>query len=141
MNMEIRELKYEDFQDYVDLLSQLTVVGEVSEEKFREFVEEQGSKQKTLVLEIDGKIRGCLTILIETKIARSHSKVMHIEDVVTHSDWRGKGISRKLIDKSKEIAKELGCYKIILNCSEENLGFYEHLGFTKKEFGMDFRNF
>jgi glucosamine-phosphate N-acetyltransferase len=138
--MEIRELKESDFIDYIDLLKQLTQIGETSEEKFKQFVSEQDHRQRTLVLEIDGKIRGCLTILIETKIARSHSKVMHIEDVVTHSDWRGKGISRKLIDRAKEISKELGCYKIILNCSDENLAFYQHLGFEKKENGMDFRN-
>lgn len=138
--MIIRELQESDFLDYINLLSQLTQVGETSEEKFKQFVSEQDHRQKTLVLEIDGKIRGCLTILIETKVARSHSKVMHIEDVITDQEWRGKGISRKLIDKAKEISREVGCYKVILNCSEENLGFYQHLGFTKKEFGMDFRN-
>jgi glucosamine-phosphate N-acetyltransferase len=138
--MIIRELQESDFLDYINLLGQLTQVGETSEEKFKQFVSEQDHRQRTLVLEIDGKIRGCLTILIETKVARSHSKVMHIEDVVTHSDWRGKGISRKLIDRAKEISKELGCYKIILNCSEENTKFYQHLGFTQKEYGMDFRN-
>jgi glucosamine-phosphate N-acetyltransferase len=139
--MTIRELKVEDFSDYINLLSQLTQVGETSEEKFKQFVSDQDDRQKTLVLEIDGRIRGCLTILVETKIARSHSKVMHIEDVITDQEWRGRGISRKLIDRAKEISKEVGCYKVILNCSEENLGFYQHLGFTKKEFGMDFRNF
>lgn len=138
--MIIRELKENDFIDYIDLLSQLTQVGETSVEKFKQFVSEQDHRQKTLVLEIDGKIRGCLTILIENKVARSHSKVMHIEDVVTHTEWRGKGISRKLIDRAKEISKEVGCYKVILNCSEENLGFYKHLGFIQKEYGMDFRN-
>lgn len=33
-------------------------------------------------------------------------------------------------------AKEVGCYKVILDCSEDNVNFYQKCGFTKKEVQM-----
>ena len=32
--------------------------------------------------------------------------------------------------------QEAGCYKVILDCSEENVPFYEKCGLTKKEVQM-----
>jgi hypothetical protein len=37
-------------------------------------------------------------------------------------------------------AVELGCYKTILNTSEENAGFYSKLGFNKEQFQFTFRH-
>jgi len=37
-----------------------------------------------------------------------------------------------LIDK----AKSQGCYKVILDCSEENTKFYESVGYSRKSVGM-----
>lgn len=135
----LRNLKVEDFSDYLKLISQLTQVGEVTEKQFVEFVNSQNDNFSVLVYQLDDKIVGCVTYLIEQKIQRSYSCVMHIEDVVTDKDYRGRGISKTLLDKSKEIAKEKNCYKIILDCSLDNIPFYEKIGFCKKEFQMVYR--
>lgn len=135
----LRNLKVEDFSDYLKLISQLTQVGEVTEKQFVEFVNSQNDNFSVLVYQLDDKIVGCVTYLIEQKIQRSYSCVMHIEDVVTDKDYRGRGISKTLLDKSKEIAKEKNCYKIILDCSLDNIPFYEKIGFSKKEFQMVYR--
>ncbi len=34
------------------------------------------------------------------------------------------------------ICKGQGCYKVILDCSEKNEGFYAKLGFQRKELQM-----
>lgn len=34
------------------------------------------------------------------------------------------------------MAKEIGCYKVILDCSEGNVGFYERCGLVRKEVQM-----
>lgn len=34
------------------------------------------------------------------------------------------------------LAQELGCYKVILDCSEDNVPFYEKCGLTRKEVQM-----
>ena len=62
--------------------------------------------------------------------------VGHIEDIVSHKDYRGQNLGLIIIDTLKHIGKGQGCYKIILDCSEKNVGFYEKCGFTKKEVEM-----
>jgi len=47
-----------------------------------------------------------------------------------------RGIGSMLIERLKELAIERGCYKTILNCSEENIGFYKKCGFYQKEVQM-----
>jgi glucosamine-phosphate N-acetyltransferase len=36
----------------------------------------------------------------------------------------------------KELAVEKGCYKVILDCSDSNVSFYEKCGFSKTEIMM-----
>jgi glucosamine-phosphate N-acetyltransferase len=136
---QVRNLIVSDYSDYLNLISQLTTVGDVSKENFRKFVLSQNSHHKTLIWEIDSKAVACLTILVEQKIAHSFSKVMHIEDVVVDEMHRGKKLSRKLVEHAIEIGHQMGCYKIILNCSNDNIPFYEHLGFKKAENQMVWR--
>ena len=136
----LRYLQEEDNNDYIKLIGQLTSIGKVSQSQFTEFVNNQTDKHRTIVYEFEGKIIGCLTYLIEQKIAHSYSCVMHIEDVVIDKEFRGRGLSRVLIDKAIEISKNTNCYKVILNCSKENVNFYKHLGFAQNEYQMVFRN-
>jgi len=82
------------------------------------------------------KIVALGTILIELKFIHEASSVGHIEDIVVHDSMRGKNMGRLIIEQLKELGKQAGCYKIILNCAERNIGFYEKLGFTKKEVEM-----
>ena len=81
----------------------------------------------------DENIIGSATILIETKIIHNFGKVAHIEDVIVDNNYRGKGLGKMLINKCINYAKDHDCYKIILNCSDKNIPFYEKCGFSKKE--------
>ena len=60
----------------------------------------------------------------------------HIEDIVTHTDYRGLNLGKLVIETLKYIGKQVGCYKIILDCSEKNIPFYKKCGFSQKEFEM-----
>jgi glucosamine-phosphate N-acetyltransferase len=75
-------------------------------------------------------IIGTVTVLIEDKIIHNFGKVGHIEDVVVDESMRGFGLGKKLIEIAIEECKE--CYKIILNCNNENKKFYEKCGFKLK---------
>ena len=46
---------------------------------------------------------------------------------------------KKIIEQLIEISKEKNCYKIILNTQEENISYYEKLGFIKKQLQMEIR--
>ena len=76
------------------------------------------------------------TLLIEHKLIRNYGKVGHIEDIVVHKKTRGTGLGKKLIEKLTEESKKQGCYKCILDCSEENVPFYEKCSYVKKGIQM-----
>jgi glucosamine-phosphate N-acetyltransferase len=78
-------------------------------------------------------IVGSVTIFIETKLIHNFGKVAHIEDVIVDNTCRGKGLGKILVRKCIDYARIHDCYKIILNCSDENIPFYEKCGFSKKE--------
>lgn len=43
---------------------------------------------------------------------------------------------QRIIEELKYIGKQTGCYKIILDCSQKNVPFYEKCGFSVKELQM-----
>lgn len=77
-------------------------------------------------------IIGTATLLIEQKFIHNGGRVGHIEDVATRAGFEGIGVGKKIIQKLIETSKELQCYKIILDCDDKVIGFYEKLGFKKK---------
>lgn len=63
-----------------------------------------------------------------------------LEDVYVEESSRGKGVGTTLVKKAVELARELGCYKIIATSRfgrEEVHRWYEKLGF--KLYGYEFR--
>lgn len=75
-------------------------------------------------------------MLIERKFLRGCGLCGHVEDVVVDERARGKRLGVKLLEAAVEAAKAAGCYKIILDCSEANVAFYEKCGLTRKEVQM-----
>lgn len=120
--MEIRQSNPSDIIQLITLLSQLTEVGNPRNIPDHVF-------ENIYVAIMNDKIIGCATILIEDKIIHDGSKVGHIEDVVVHHNYRKSGIGKLLIDNCVKIAKQRGCYKVILDCDEHNVKFYEKCGF------------
>lgn len=117
-----------DFSEITSLLEQLTTVGEITQDKISDNIYSNIYVAYTIV---NGEeiIVGCSTLLIEDKIIHRGGKVGHIEDVVVNQKYRVKGIRKLLIDHCVEIAKREGCYKVILDCDEDNVRFYEKCGF------------
>ena len=84
-----------------------------------------------IIAEIKGKIVGSITLLIEPKFIHQGGLVGHIEDVVINKNFQNKKIGEKIIKQVLEIAKNRGCYKTILDCSDKVKPFYEKLGFKQ----------
>jgi glucosamine-phosphate N-acetyltransferase len=130
------------YLEYCELLNQLTTVdiNSFTEADFKRQLEIicNNPNHKIIVAKVNGNIIGSATILMEPKIIHGLSKVAHIEDVVVNRNNRGEGIGSLLIEHAIKIAKENGCYKIILDCSNENVGFYQKIGFSQKQVQMSY---
>jgi glucosamine-phosphate N-acetyltransferase len=90
------------------------------------------------VAELNGKIVGSTTLLIEQKFIHEGGFVGHIEDVVVNKEFEGRGIGMKLVLSLLDVAKEKKCYKTILNCEDKLIPFYEKIGFKQKSIEMRF---
>jgi len=134
----LRVLQKTDYKDYIELLSQLTEVGDITEEDFILKFNEIKSNffHKIYVIVENDKVIGTGTLLIEPKFIHQCKNVGHIEDIVVHKDYRGKKYGKKILESLLSVAETYNCYKVILNCKESNIGFYEKCGFEKKEVEM-----
>lgn len=78
------------------------------------------------------------TVFIEPKIIHDFGLVGHIEDIVVHPHYQGHGVGSKLVEKLLQYGEDMGCYKCILDCSEDKIPFYEKCKFTKKDTQMSY---
>tara|TARA_Y100001951_G_scaffold91629_1_gene85781 strand:+ start:64 stop:501 length:438 start_codon:yes stop_codon:yes gene_type:complete len=131
----IREINEDDLNDeYFNLLSQLSGVNNGHDwERLMSSYIDMKPDIMTFV-KIDYSIRrkriiGSATVFIENKFLHCGSRVGHIEDVVVDKGCRIKGVGKSLIEACLRFAKDKGCYKTILDCSEHNIPFYEKCGF------------
>ena len=137
--MEFRKLKDSDYYlGYLILLVQLTSVEQVTFQEFKRQLELINSNPNhfIFVLEQDDKIVASGTLLIEPKFIHSLGKVGHIEDIVVDKDYRHQKLGKKLISHLTETAFKAGCYKVILDCNENLVPFYESCGYTQKQTQM-----
>ena len=127
--MIIRDIKHDDFPSCLKLLKQLTIVGQPTKNIFDKI--NNNNNYNIYISEINNKIIGMATILIEQKIIHSGGKVGHIEDVVVDKNYRGQNVGQKLIERCVVKGKNEKCYKIILDCDEKNIAFYEKCNFKQ----------
>jgi len=128
----IRELRKEDlWNGFLTTLDSLRQASDIDQNKAEEIFEKINSNPDHViaVAELDGKIVGSTTLLIETKFIHGGGLVGHIEDVVVDKNFQGQKIGEKIMKYLLEFAKNRGCYKTILDCTDDVKPFYEKLGF------------
>lgn len=69
-------------------------------------------------------------IILEDKFIFNTCVLGHIEDVCVKKEFRRNGLGKIIVDKLIERAREYKCYKITLDCSDDNIAFY-----IKSKFG------
>ena len=129
----IRELKKEDLQNgFLTTLDSLKQASNIEPKKAEEIFEKINSNTDytIAIAELEGKVVGTTTLLIEQKFIHEGGLVGHIEDVVIDKNHQGQKIGEKIMKFLLDIAKKRGCYKTILDCTDDVKPFYEKLGFT-----------
>ncbi len=128
----IRELRKEDlWNGFLTTLDSLRQASDIDKSKADEIFEKINSNPDHIVAiaELDGKIVGSTTLLIEPKFIHKGGLVGHIEDVVVDKNFQGQKIGEKIMIYLLEFAKNRGCYKTILDSTDDVKPFYEKLGF------------
>jgi len=125
---------------YLNLLKQLTVTDDLGYNNFCEQFDiiAKNECHKIFVIIDNRHVTGTITCIVEPKFIHGFKNVGHIEDIVVDKDHRGKGYGKLLLFKAIKFANKSNCYKIILNCSKDNIGFYESCGFTSGNYEMRF---
>ena len=128
----IRELKKEDlWNGFLTSLDSLREASNIDKSKADEIFEKINSNKDYIiaVAEVDGKIVGSTTLLIEQKFIHDGGLVGHIEDVAVDKKFQGQKIGEKIMKFLLQKSQNRGCYKTILDCTDDVKPFYEKLGF------------
>ncbi len=136
----IRKLRKEDLQNgFLTTLDSLRQASDIETKKAEEIFEKINSTPDytIAIAELEGKVVGATTLLIEQKFIHNGGLVGHIEDVVVDKNHQGQKIGQKIMKFLLDIANDRGCYKTILDCTDDVKPFYEKLGF--KPIGNELR--
>jgi glucosamine-phosphate N-acetyltransferase len=132
-NFIFRNIEYDDFdKGYMDLMYEFTNYNyPITKEEFVNFIDTRDYYRIVVIYsEIEKRIIGAGTIIIVRKI--HNNPIGQIEDVIISEKYRKNRLGKQIIEKLIDIGKnEFKCYKIILNCLEKNIKFYENCGFIE----------
>ena len=89
-----------------------------------------------MIRELTANIVSSCTCVIIPNLTRGPRPYAWVENVVTHADYRGKGLATKCLDYAKELAVRENCYRIVLMTGsklESTLKFYENAGYNRND--------
>lgn len=126
--MIIREFRREDREGILEVLQEVWNISKIEDSVLEEWM-----KNNYNFVAVEGdEVIGTLTLHTQKKLIRDGGIAGFIEDVAVKEEYRGGKIGSVLVQKAIEKAREVGCYKVILSCFEERIGFYERNGFFKE---------
>jgi glucosamine-phosphate N-acetyltransferase len=141
MTVKIRKLQEKDLLNgFLESLDSLRKASNLSPKKAKMIFRKMKSIPDHVIYVAvqDSKIIGAATIFVEPKFIHSGGKVGHIEDVAVSKKHQGEGIGLKLIKALIQYAEKKGCYKTVLDCTDEVMPFYKKLGFIDHSNAMRF---
>ena len=143
--LNIRPGNSDDLDRLLDLYIHLSPTNtryslEQAQEIFTRFQCYPGSQ--ILVGEIGNVLVASCTVVVVPNLTRGGKPYALVENVVTHTDHRGKGYGKATLHAAIDHSWEQDCYKIMLMTgSSENrtLSFYESAGFSQTKTGFQIR--
>lgn len=140
----IRPLCIHDYdRGYTELLFQLSETNVVLTKNHFEELFHKCRQQNIHIVVIEEEdshlVVATGTVLIEPKFLRGGTAVGHIEDIVVDRRVRGMHFASLVVRQLLRIAQSYRVYKCILDCSDENVAFYEKLDFKKENAQMCIR--
>lgn len=135
----VREANVEELQEILELYLDLheESVPEKSENLANTWEQIIQDENHHLIVKIvGGKIVSSCVCVIIPNLTRNVRPYALVENVVTRSDYRGKGYATECLDYAKEIAEKQGCYKMMLLTGakeQRTLDFYRKAGYNSTD--------
>lgn len=88
------------------------------------------------VIELDDIIVSACNLTIIPNLTRGGQSIGLIENVVTHGEYRNRGLGKKIIEAAADFAKNENCYKVMLLSNSKRKDahkFYESIGFSSED--------
>ena len=135
----VREARKEDLDSMLKLYlflheESIPEMNEHLEKTWNQIIEDPN--HHLIVNEIDGKIISSCVCVIIPNLTRNVRPFAFVENVVTHADYRGRGLARECLNYAKIISEQENCYKMMLLTGSkkiETLRFYENLGYNSSD--------
>ena len=89
-----------------------------------------------IVNEKDGKIVSSCVCVIIPNLTRNVRPYAFVENVVTHADYRGRGLASECLEYAKQTAQRCNCYKMMLltgSKDKKTLDFYRNAGYNSAD--------
>ncbi len=134
--MVIREIRGNELNDLLELYTHLHELGvpEDSEHLKNTWAAIcNDENHHIIVCEVDGKLVSSCVCVIIPNLTRNIRPYAFIENVVTHTEYRGKGYATACLNYAKKLAVNADCYKMMLLTgakSESTLNFYQRAGYN-----------
>lgn len=135
----VRETNKEDLKEILELYLCLheEAVPEESDyllSTWNQIIEDEN--HHLIVNEINGKIVSSCVCVIIPNLTRNVRPYAFVENVVTHTDFRGQGLASECLEYAKQIAQRHNCYKMMLltgSKKKETLDFYTRAGYNSTD--------
>ena len=126
----------DNHKGYLELLSELTTVGDVTEQMFTERFNAMKSCLNTYYIVVVEDIAVSRIVSTSTLVVEHHmnssfeiTKKGRIEDVVVADTHRGKRLGQLLLETLILLAEKVNCNEVSLECKDRTVDFYARFGF------------
>jgi GNAT superfamily N-acetyltransferase len=144
-DLTFRVANQSDLADLLALYKHLTSTDlpatlESQKQTFKEMLSHPGLS--VIAGRLGDKLVTSCTLMVIPNLTRGCASYAVIENVITHTDFRGMGIGEKIMKQAIQRAWDAGCYKVMLMSGSQNIkahAFYQRLGFQKNKVGFETR--
>lgn len=138
--LDLRLIEPHDYyKGFLELLTELDNVDPIDIIQFTTYVINLHKNYKQIWVVEDKRynvIVGTVTLVLETNLFNKMSKYCRVEDLIVHHGIRKYGLGRTLVNHIFKIAREISCYKVVMNCKDNLVHFCENCGFEKDRIEM-----
>ena len=134
----IRELQYQDKNDFLRILSQMTNIGKYTDQHWKEIFESISKDENITVFVkiVNNKIVGTASAVLVKKFIHGGGIAGQVEDVVVDEEYRNRGIATSLVKHITTYLRQKKCYKITLVCDVGIKNIYQSMGFQVSDIHM-----